>query len=92
MFSYIYQPLIWVALASVAVGILGMLRRSIAAIRRFVLDINVLMVIAGYFQIYPFILLYKARESLYYVAITIFCCEILILLGLEEASADMLFT
>nr|CAD1818788.1 unnamed protein product [Ananas comosus var. bracteatus] len=48
MFSYIYQPLIWVALASIAVGIPGMLRRSIAAIRRFVLDINVLMVIATF--------------------------------------------
>ncbi|XP_008808279.1 cadmium/zinc-transporting ATPase HMA2-like [Phoenix dactylifera] len=46
MFSYIYQPLVWVSLASIAIGILDMLRRCIAALGRCVLDINVLMVIA----------------------------------------------
>ncbi|KAG1354716.1 cadmium/zinc-transporting ATPase HMA2 [Cocos nucifera] len=46
VFSYIYQPLKWVSLASIAIGIPGMLRRGIAALGRRVLDINVLMVIA----------------------------------------------
>ncbi|XP_010919016.1 cadmium/zinc-transporting ATPase HMA2 [Elaeis guineensis] len=46
MFSYIYQPLIWVSLASIAIGIPGILRRGIAALGRCMLDINVLMVIA----------------------------------------------
>ncbi|RRT72586.1 hypothetical protein B296_00019767 [Ensete ventricosum] len=41
--SYAFPPLIWIALLSVTVGVLGMLRRAVAALRRCVLDINVLM-------------------------------------------------
>ncbi|WOK98956.1 cadmium/zinc-transporting ATPase HMA2-like [Canna indica] len=46
MFSYVFPPLVWIALISIVVGIFGMFRRAIAALRRFVLDINVLMVTA----------------------------------------------
>ncbi|THU74773.1 hypothetical protein C4D60_Mb04t36960 [Musa balbisiana] len=42
--SYVFPPLIWIALLSVTVGVLDMLRRAVAALRRCVLDINVLMV------------------------------------------------
>eukprot|EP01018_Ginkgo_biloba_P027445 Gb_16135 [translate_table: standard] len=45
-FKYVYHPLRWVALGAVAVGILPIILRSIVALRRFVLDINVLMIIA----------------------------------------------
>ncbi|XP_058073762.1 cadmium/zinc-transporting ATPase HMA2-like [Magnolia sinica] len=46
LFGYIYPPLKWVALAAIAVGIPNMLLRSVTALRRCMLDINVLMVIA----------------------------------------------
>lgn len=45
--SYVFPPLIWIAVLSVTVGVLDMLRRAVAALRRCVLDINVLMVTAG---------------------------------------------
>ncbi|XP_009397553.2 cadmium/zinc-transporting ATPase HMA2-like [Musa acuminata AAA Group] len=44
--SYVFPPLIWIAVLSVTVGVLDMLRRAVAALRRCVLDINVLMVTA----------------------------------------------
>ncbi|XP_057841250.2 cadmium/zinc-transporting ATPase HMA2 isoform X2 [Cryptomeria japonica] len=46
LFGHYYRPLRFVALAAVAVGIPPILLRSFAAIRGFILDINVLMVIA----------------------------------------------
>lgn len=46
LFHYLYHPLRWVALGAVAVGIIPIMRRSFVAIRNFMLDINVLMLIA----------------------------------------------
>lgn len=46
-FHYIYQPMQWVALGAVAVGVPPLILKAIAALRRFVLDINILMLIAG---------------------------------------------
>jgi Cd2+/Zn2+-exporting ATPase len=46
-FQYLYHPLRWVALGSVAVGIPPLVIRSIAAMKSFILDINILMLIAG---------------------------------------------
>ena len=46
-FQYLYSPLKWVALGSVGVGIPPLIIRSIAALKSLVLDINILMLIAG---------------------------------------------
>ncbi|KAJ0985173.1 hypothetical protein J5N97_003529 [Dioscorea zingiberensis] len=46
VFHLLFRPLRWLAVAAVAVGILPIVLRSIAAIRRFTLDINILMLIA----------------------------------------------
>ncbi|KAJ3696266.1 hypothetical protein LUZ60_001643 [Juncus effusus] len=46
LFKRFYHPLKWVALAAAAAGLPPILLRSIAAIRRFTLDINILMIIA----------------------------------------------
>lgn len=46
-FHYLYHPLKWVALGSVAVGIPPLIFRSIAALKSLILDINILMLIAG---------------------------------------------
>jgi Cd2+/Zn2+-exporting ATPase len=46
LFQYLYRPLQWVALGAIAVGILPILLKSFVAIRNFMLDINVLMLIA----------------------------------------------
>lgn len=46
LFHYLYHPLRWVALGAIAVGILPIMQRSFLAIRNFMLDINVLMLIA----------------------------------------------
>eukprot|EP01018_Ginkgo_biloba_P027444 Gb_28935 [translate_table: standard] len=45
-FKFLYDPLRWVALGAVAVSVLPIILRSIVALRQFVLDINVLMLIA----------------------------------------------
>ncbi|KAG0569195.1 hypothetical protein KC19_6G072400 [Ceratodon purpureus] len=45
-FHYIYQPLQWVALGAVAVGVPPLILKAIAALKKFVLDINILMLIA----------------------------------------------
>ncbi|XP_073390566.1 uncharacterized protein [Physcomitrium patens] len=45
-FQYLYHPLKWVALGSVGVGIPPLVLRSIAAMKSFILDINILMLIA----------------------------------------------
>ena len=47
--KYFYQPLQWLALVAVAVGIPPIIFRGIAAIRNFTLDINILVLIAGTF-------------------------------------------
>jgi Cd2+/Zn2+-exporting ATPase len=47
LLHYICHPLKWVALGSVALGVLPILVRSLVALRRCVLDINALMLIAG---------------------------------------------
>ena len=46
-FHYIYKPMQWVALGAVAVGVPPLILKAIAAVRKFVLDINMLMLIAG---------------------------------------------
>ncbi|MCO5587261.1 hypothetical protein L7F22_041208 [Adiantum nelumboides] len=46
MFHYIFGPLKWVALGAVAVGLKPILVKSFVSLRRFVLDINILMIIA----------------------------------------------
>ncbi|KAK9097534.1 hypothetical protein Sjap_023031 [Stephania japonica] len=45
-FKYFFHPLKWVALGAVAVGLPPIIFRSIAAIRNFTLDINILLLIA----------------------------------------------
>ena len=47
LFHYLYHPLRWVDLGAVDVAIIPIMRRSFVAIRNFMLDINVLMLIAG---------------------------------------------
>lgn len=47
LFKRFFDPLKWFAVAAVAVGAPPIIFRSIAAIRRFTLDINILMLIAG---------------------------------------------
>jgi Cd2+/Zn2+-exporting ATPase len=51
-FQYLYSPLKWVALGSVGVGIPPLIIRSIAALKSLVLDINILMLIAGTLYVY----------------------------------------
>lgn len=46
-FHYIYSPMQWVALGAVAIGIPPLIVKAIAALRKLVLDINILMLIAG---------------------------------------------
>lgn len=46
LFKHFFHPLKWLAVAAAVVGLPPMLLRSIAAIRRYTLDINILMVIA----------------------------------------------
>ncbi len=46
-FQYLWHPLHWVAIGSVAVGIPPLIVRGVASLRRYVLDINILMLIAG---------------------------------------------
>lgn len=46
-FKFLYHPLNWLALGGAVVGLPPILMRSIAAVRRFTLDINLLMLIAG---------------------------------------------
>ncbi|KAI5080632.1 hypothetical protein GOP47_0003815 [Adiantum capillus-veneris] len=46
MFHYVFGPLKWVALGAVAVGLKPILVKSFVSLRRFVLDINILMLIA----------------------------------------------
>lgn len=46
-FQYLYQPLKWVALGSVGLGIPPLVLRIMAALKSFILDINILMLIAG---------------------------------------------
>jgi copper chaperone CopZ len=45
-FQYLWHPLRWVAIGSVAVGIPPLIVRGVASLRRYVLDINILMLIA----------------------------------------------
>ncbi|RWR75219.1 Cation-transporting P-type ATPase [Cinnamomum micranthum f. kanehirae] len=45
-FKFLYHPLNWLALGGAVVGLPPILMRSIAAVRRFSLDINILMLIA----------------------------------------------
>ena len=47
LFSYVYGPLKWVGLGAVAVGIPYILMKSFVSLRQLVLDINVLVLIAG---------------------------------------------
>ena len=46
-FQYVYSPLKWVGLGAVAVGAPPIIIRALVSLRRFILDINVLMIIAG---------------------------------------------
>jgi Cd2+/Zn2+-exporting ATPase len=46
-FYYIYQPMHWVALGVVVDGVPPLILKAIAVLRKFVLDINILMLIAG---------------------------------------------
>lgn len=46
-FKYLYEPMHWVALGAVAVGVPPIVVKAIAALRKFFLDINILMLIAG---------------------------------------------
>lgn len=46
---YAFEPLKWVGLGAVAVGLPPLILKGIAALREFVLDINILMLIAGEF-------------------------------------------
>lgn len=45
-FKYLYEPMHWVALGAVAVGVPPIVVKAIAALRKFFLDINILMLIA----------------------------------------------
>ncbi|XP_024529175.1 putative inactive cadmium/zinc-transporting ATPase HMA3 [Selaginella moellendorffii] len=45
-FKHFWNPLKWMAIGAVAVGIPPILMRSIASLRRWILDINILMLIA----------------------------------------------
>ncbi|KAI5061521.1 hypothetical protein GOP47_0024026 [Adiantum capillus-veneris] len=45
-FHYLYNPLRWLGLGAVAVGIPPIVRRSLISLKRCILDINVLMLIA----------------------------------------------
>lgn len=47
LFRHFFHPLRWFAIAAVSVGILPIALRGIAALRRLILDINILMLIAG---------------------------------------------
>ncbi|WOK92094.1 inactive cadmium/zinc-transporting ATPase HMA3 isoform X3 [Canna indica] len=46
MFKHFFHPLKWLAVAAIAFGLPPVVLRSIAAIRRYTLDINILMLIA----------------------------------------------
>lgn len=45
--KYVYQPFQWLAVGAVAVGILPIIFKSIAAIRNCTLNVNILILIAG---------------------------------------------
>jgi hypothetical protein len=47
LFKMLYHPLRWFAVGAAAAGLPPILIRSVVAIRRLTLDINILMVIAG---------------------------------------------
>lgn len=47
LFKKFFHPLQWFAIAAVLVGIPPIMLRSIAAIRKLTLDINILLLIAG---------------------------------------------
>lgn len=47
LFEHFWHPLKWFALVAVAAGLPPIVLRSIAAIRRLTLDVNILMLIAG---------------------------------------------
>lgn len=47
MFKHFFHPLKWLAIAAVVVGLPSIALRSVAAIRRCTLDINILMLMAG---------------------------------------------
>ena len=46
-FQYVYSPLKWVGLGAVAIGAPPVIIRALVSLRRCILDINVLMIIAG---------------------------------------------
>lgn len=46
-FKFLYQPLHWLALVATVIGVPPIFIRSLAAVRRLTLDINILMLIAG---------------------------------------------
>ncbi|KAF5461716.1 hypothetical protein F2P56_017791, partial [Juglans regia] len=46
LFKYVYQPLQWLAVGAVAVGIFPILLKGVVAIRNLRLDINILVLIA----------------------------------------------
>jgi len=46
-FQRFFHPLRWLAIAAAAVGLPPIILRSMAAIRSYTLDINILMLIAG---------------------------------------------
>lgn len=50
--KYVYEPFRWLALGAVAAGIFPIAWRGIAAVRNFTLDINILVLIAGIYQIF----------------------------------------
>lgn len=54
MFHYVFGPLKWVALGAVAVGIPPIVMKSFISLRRCVLDINILMLIAGLYHLSSF--------------------------------------
>ena len=47
LFSYIYHPLKWLAVGAIAIGIPPILVKCFVSLRRCILDINILMIIAG---------------------------------------------
>ena len=47
--KYVYNPLRWLAVGAVVVGIYSIILKAIASVRNFRLDINILMLIAGIF-------------------------------------------
>ena len=47
LFSYIYHPLKWLAVGATAIGIPPILVKCFVSLRRYIIDINILMIIAG---------------------------------------------